>query len=47
MADQMFATMMIPHHKQAVEMADLVLEKNDIDERVVEPRSTDEVFAGE
>lgn len=34
--DQMFATMMIPHHEQAVEMADLVLDKADIDERVVE-----------
>ena len=34
--DQMFATMMIPHHQQAVEMADLVLSKSDIDERVVE-----------
>ncbi|GAA1212486.1 DUF305 domain-containing protein [Rhodoglobus aureus] len=35
-ADQMFAIMMIPHHQQAVEMADLVLEKADIDERVSE-----------
>lgn len=34
-ADQMFASMMIPHHEQAVEMADLVLEKTGIDDRVV------------
>jgi|SRR5664279_4791164 len=34
-ADQMFASMMIPHHEQAVEMADLVLDKADIDDRVV------------
>lgn len=36
MADQMFATMMIPHHEQAVDMADLVLRKAGVDERVVE-----------
>jgi len=36
MADEMFATMMIPHHEQAVEMADLVLGKADVDDRVVE-----------
>jgi uncharacterized protein (DUF305 family) len=35
-ADQMFAVMMIPHHQQAVEMADLVLSKTGIDDRVVE-----------
>lgn len=35
-ADQMFAIMMIPHHQQAVEMADLVLQKADIDARVGE-----------
>ncbi|MDF1479718.1 DUF305 domain-containing protein [Leifsonia sp. H3M29-4] len=33
-ADQTFVTMMIPHHEQAVEMADLVLGKDGIDERV-------------
>ncbi|MBN9152389.1 MULTISPECIES: DUF305 domain-containing protein [Microbacterium] len=35
MADQMFVTMMIPHHEQAVEMADQVLSKSGIDDRVV------------
>ena len=30
-ADTMFATMMIPHHEQAIEMSDMVLEKDDID----------------
>ena len=34
-ADVMFTAMMIPHHEQAVEMADMVLEKDGIDERVV------------
>jgi len=34
-ADVMFVTMMIPHHQQAVEMADLVLAKDDVDPRVV------------
>ncbi|GAA5198140.1 DUF305 domain-containing protein [Microbacterium jejuense] len=33
-ADVMFAAMMIPHHEQAVEMADLVLAKDDVDPRV-------------
>ena len=32
----MFATGMIPHHEQAVEMADIVLAKDGIDERVIE-----------
>jgi uncharacterized protein (DUF305 family) len=34
-ADVMFAQMMIPHHKQAVEMSDMVLAKQGIDSRVV------------
>ena len=33
-ADVMFATMMIPHHQQAVEMSQVVLEKDGVDERV-------------
>ncbi len=35
-ADQMFVTMMIPHHQQAIEMADMLLAKDGIDERVIE-----------
>ncbi|QCR19153.1 DUF305 domain-containing protein [Agrococcus sp. SGAir0287] len=35
-ADVMFASMMIPHHEQAVEMADIVLAKPDLDPRVAE-----------
>jgi len=34
-ADEMFVTMMIPHHEQAVEMADMILAKDGIDDRVV------------
>ena len=34
-ADEMFVTMMIPHHEQAVEMADMILAKGGIDDRVV------------
>jgi uncharacterized protein (DUF305 family) len=34
-SDAMFATMMIPHHEQAIEMADLILGKDNIDQRVV------------
>ncbi|MFE7843923.1 DUF305 domain-containing protein [Microbacterium sp. NPDC057407] len=34
-ADIMFAQMMIPHHEQAVEMADMLLAKDDIDPDVV------------
>lgn len=34
-ADEMFVAMMIPHHQQAIEMADLILGKDGIDERVV------------
>jgi uncharacterized protein (DUF305 family) len=33
-ADVMFAQSMIPHHQQAVEMADMVLKKDGIDDRV-------------
>lgn len=35
-ADVMFATMMIPHHTQAIEMSDLVLAKTGIDAKVVD-----------
>jgi uncharacterized protein (DUF305 family) len=34
-ADMQFTMMMIPHHEQAVEMADMVLAKDGIDERVL------------
>jgi uncharacterized protein (DUF305 family) len=34
-ADMQFTMMMIPHHEQAVEMADMVLAKDGIDERVI------------
>lgn len=34
-ADVMFAQMMIPHHEQAVEMADVILDKEGIDEGVL------------
>ncbi|WP_298943423.1 DUF305 domain-containing protein [uncultured Microbacterium sp.] len=34
-ADVMFAQMMIPHHQQAVEMADMILAKDGIDENVL------------
>ena len=34
-ADLMFTTMMIPHHEQAIEMADLILDEDGIDPRVV------------
>lgn len=34
-ADVMFTTMMIPHHAQAVEMAEMILTKDGIDVRVV------------
>ncbi len=33
-ADEMFVTMMIPHHQQAIDMADILLEKDDADARV-------------
>ena len=32
--DEMFVQMMIPHHEQAVDMAELMLDKTDIDARV-------------
>ena len=35
-ADVMFATMMIPHHQQAIEMSDMILGKQGIDPRVVD-----------
>lgn len=35
-ADETFATMMIPHHEQAVEMADMILDKDGVDTRVTE-----------
>lgn len=35
-ADEMFLVGMIPHHEQALEMAELVLAKDGVDERVVE-----------
>ncbi|MDR7233195.1 DUF305 domain-containing protein [Agrococcus sp. BE272] len=35
-ADEMFATMMIPHHEQAVEMADVLLAKDGADPRVAD-----------
>ncbi|KAA9111677.1 DUF305 domain-containing protein [Microbacterium rhizomatis] len=34
-ADIMFASMMIPHHVQAVEMSDALLSKEGVDERIV------------
>lgn len=34
--DIAFATLMIPHHKQAVEMADIILGKTGVDARVVD-----------
>jgi uncharacterized protein (DUF305 family) len=35
-ADAMFTAMMIPHHEQAIEMADIVLAKDGVDPRVAE-----------
>ncbi|MBW4033422.1 MAG: DUF305 domain-containing protein [Acidobacteria bacterium] len=35
-SDVAFATQMIPHHQQAVEMADIVLAKSGVDSRVVD-----------
>ncbi|WP_237572612.1 DUF305 domain-containing protein [Mycolicibacterium lacusdiani] len=35
-ADMMFASMMIPHHQQAIEMSDMVLAKQGMDPRVVD-----------
>lgn len=33
-ADVMFASMMIPHHNQAIEMSDMLLAKSDVDPKV-------------
>lgn len=35
-ADRMFVMMMIPHHEQAIEMAELLLEKEGVDTRAVD-----------
>lgn len=35
-ADAMFATMMLPHHEQAIVMSDMVLAKEGVDQRVVD-----------
>lgn len=35
-ADEMFVTGMIPHHEQAIQMADLLLRKDGVDPRVVD-----------
>jgi uncharacterized protein (DUF305 family) len=35
-ADMIFARMMIPHHEQAIEMSDMMLEKQGIDPRVMD-----------
>lgn len=35
-ADAMFATMMIPHHEQAIEMSDMILAKSGVDGRVLD-----------
>jgi uncharacterized protein (DUF305 family) len=35
-SDRMFVTMMIPHHQQAIEMADTLLAKGGIDPRVTD-----------
>ncbi|TDT31038.1 DUF305 domain-containing protein [Naumannella halotolerans] len=35
-ADVMFATMMIPHHEQAIEMSDIILTKDGVDPEVLE-----------
>lgn len=35
-ADEMFVTGMIPHHQQALAMAEMVLAKDGVDERVIE-----------
>jgi uncharacterized protein (DUF305 family) len=34
-SDEMFVQMMIPHHEQAIEMADTILGKTGVDERVI------------
>lgn len=35
-ADEMFLMMMIPHHEQAIEMADVILGKDSVDRRVAD-----------
>lgn len=35
-ADTMFAQMMIPHHAQAIEMSNVMLEKDNVDQRVAD-----------
>lgn len=35
-ADTMFAQMMIPHHAQAIEMSNVIVEKDNIDQRVAD-----------
>jgi uncharacterized protein (DUF305 family) len=35
-ADIMFTTMMIPHHEEAIDMADLLLEKDDVSREVLD-----------
>lgn len=35
-ADTMFAHMMIPHHSQAIEMSNVLLEKGTVDQRVID-----------
>lgn len=35
-ADVMFASMMIPHHQQAIEMADMILAKQDVNAKVTD-----------
>ena len=35
-ADAMFAMMMIPHHQQAIDMADMIITKNGIDPPIIE-----------
>ena len=39
-ADVMFAQMMIPHHRQAVEMSEMILTKDGIDPQVTELATT-------
>jgi uncharacterized protein (DUF305 family) len=34
--DQMFVQMMIPHHEQAIEMADSILDKDGVDQRILD-----------
>src|SRR3546814_6385140 len=45
-ADEMFVTGMIPHHEQAIQMADLLLRKDGVDPRVVDRSETRRVGQG-